>query len=570
MADAAIALLNQGPAAWRGLGRGHQIVLLAVAVLLPVLLFVGSQWIADGQYVPLFASLTAEDAGAIVSQLKAAKVPYRVGGNGEQILVPADRAAELRLKMAVQGLPLGGGVGFEVFDKTAFGVSDFTQRLNYQRALQGELARTIGQLRAVTRARVHLVLPQPSLFAERDRPASASVFLKLQPGAQLGREEVRGIVHLVASSVEGLSPERVTVVDTAGRVLSTGTDQGGPLSPRRLEAKTSIEEGLERRVQGLLDSALGAGQAVARVAVLLNFDQVERTEEKFSPENVARQKTTSSERNKGKTSTPTTPVGSPEIATADKDGAASVTQNEGSRDSESTTYEISRVINRTTTSPGEIRRLTVAVMLNTPQKVTVPAEGDKKEVREPAPRSAEELEKIRQVVKGAVGFDEKRGDEVTVVEMPFDPTTLERERTALEQAAPAGRPFGGPWLSWAMLGGAGVLVLAGLAAVVIVLRQAGRRRVLELAQLAIDSQTPGGGRPATATGVAASAAASTYSPRAPQPLVPDELMDLSREREDIRQKALAMATTEPEATAQLLRAWLVKKRQIPAVPGGAA
>jgi len=568
MADAAIALLNSGPAAWRGLGRGQQLLLLAVAVLLPVLLFVGSQWVADGQYVPLFASLTAEDAGAIVGQLKAAKVPYRVGGNGEQILVPADRAAELRLKMAVQGLPLGGGVGFEVFDKTAFGMSDFTQRLNYQRALQGELARTIGQLRAVTRARVHLVLPQPSLFAERDRPASASVFLKLQPGAQLGREEVRGIVHLVASSVEGLSPERVTVVDTAGRVLSTGADQGGPLSPRRLEAKTSIEESLERRVQGLLDSALGAGQAVARVAVLLNFDQVERTEEKFSPENVARQKTTSSERNKGKTSTPTTPVGSPEIA-IDREGGASVTQNEGSRDSESTTYEISRVINRTLTAPGEVRRLTVAVMLNTPQKVTVPADKDKKEVREPAPRSAEELEKIRQVVKGAVGFDDKRGDEVTVVEMPFDPTTLERERTALEQAAPVARPFGGPWLSWAMLGGAGVLVFAGLAAVVIILRQAGRRRVLELAQLAIDSQAASGGRPVATTGATAAAAAATYSPRAPQPLVPDELLDLSREREDIRQKALAMATTEPEATAQLLRAWLVKKRQIPAVPGGA-
>jgi flagellar M-ring protein FliF len=558
MADAPVPLLNQGPAAWRGLGRGQQILLLAVAVLLPVLLFVGSQWIADGQYVPLFASLTAEDAGAIVGQLKAAKVPYRVGGTGEQILVPADRAAELRLRMAVQGLPLGGGVGFEVFDKTAFGVSDFTQRLNYQRALQGELARTIGQLREVARARVHLVLPQASLFAEKERPASASVFLKLQPGAQLGREQVRGIVHLVASSVEGLSPERITVVDTAGRVLSAASDQNGPLSPRRLEAKAGVEEGLERRVQGLLDTTLGAGQAVARVAVLLSFDQVERTEEKFNPEGVAKQKTRSSERNKGRTAASTTPVGSPDIA--EREGGGTVTQNEGSRESESTTFEISRVVARTLTTPGEIRRVSVAVMLNTPVKVTTSAEN--KEVREPAPRSAEEIEKIRKVVMGAVGFDDKRGDDVTVVEMPFDTATLERERGALEQSVPSTAPGASPWwMSYAMLGGAGLLVLAGLATVVVIVRQASRRRVLELAELAVDSQAAAGGRPAT------TAAGSTYSPRPPQPLVPDELLDLSREREDIRQKALAMATTEPEATAQLLRAWLIKKRQVPAVPG---
>jgi flagellar M-ring protein FliF len=565
MADATgMTLLDQGPAAWRGLGRGQQLLLLGVAVLLPVLLFLGSQWIAEGQYVPLFASLSAEDAGAIVGQLRTAKVPYRVAGNGEQILVPADRAAELRLRMAVQGLPLGGGVGFEVFDKTAFGVSDFTQRLNYQRALQGELARTIGQLREVTRARVHLVLAQPSLFAERERPASASVFLKLQPGATLGREQVRGIVHLVASSVEGLSPERITVVDTGGRVLSTGAEPGGPQSPRRLEAKASMEEGLERRVQGLLDTTLGPGQAVARVAVLLNFDQVERTEEKFSPESITRQRTRSSERTRGRTSAPTTPAGSPDVG--ERDAGASVTQNEGTRESESTTYEVSRVVARTLTAPGEIRRLSVAVMLNTPVRVSSGADG--KDVREPAPRSPEEIEKIRKVVMGSVGFDERRGDDVTVVELPFDASPLERERGALEQPeAPPAAPGLGPWTSYAMLGGAGVLVLAGLIAIVVVLRQSGRRRALELAQLAVASQAATAGRPATAG--TATPAATGYSARPPQPLVPDELLDLSREREDIRQKALAMATTEPEATAQLLRAWLVKKRQIAAGPGGA-
>src|SRR5437870_8587097 len=284
MADALARVWSQGPGVFASLGRAQQVLLLALAVLVPSLMFVGSQWVSDGQYVPLFASLTTEDAGAIVTQLKGAKVPYRLGGGGEQILVPADRANEVRLKMAVQGLPLGGGVGFEVFDRPALGVSDFAQRLNYQRALQGELSRTIGQLRGVTRARVHLVLPQPSLFTDRERPASASVFLKLAPGSQLRAEQVKGIVHLVASSVEGLSPERVTLVDTAGRVLAMGGESAtSAVSGRRLEIKTALEDSLERRVQTLLDSALGPGQAITRVAAQMNFDQMERTEEKFDP-----------------------------------------------------------------------------------------------------------------------------------------------------------------------------------------------------------------------------------------------------------------------------------------------
>lgn len=551
-----MALWNQGPGAWRGLSRGQQLMLLAVAVLLPLGLYLGSQWVTEAQYVPLFASLPAEDAGAIVSQLKAAKVPYRVGGNGEQILVPADRAAELRLRMAVQGLPLGGGVGFEVFDKAAFGVSDFTQRLNYQRALQGELARTIGQLREVSRARVHLVLPQPSLFAERERPASASVFLKLQPGLHLGREQVRGVVNLVASSVEGLSPERITVVDTDGRVLAAGGDSGGALSPRRLEAKSGVEEGLERRVQGLLDATLGPGQAVARVSAMLNFDQIEKTEEKFDPQGVLKQKTKTTESNKGRTSAALTPTGSPDIG--EPQSGANVTQNEGNRDVESVTYEVSRVVARTLTSPGELRRLTVAVMLNVPVKVSQDAE--KKEVREPAPRSAEELEKIRKVVMGAVGFDDKRGDEVTVVEMPFDTSVADRERGALEAAPPAG-PLARAWVSYVLAGGAVVLVLAGLAVVVTILRSRGSRPV-ELVRAV-------SGAPSAAAGALSAASTVLQSgppplPRVPQPLVPEELLELSREREDIRQKAFDMATTEPDATAQLLRAWLVKKRQLPA------
>lgn len=543
-------LVGAGPLA-PALGRPGLLLVLVVVLALAGAgaLVAGSGWLTEGQWVPLFAALTPEDAGAIVNQLRAAKTPYRVGGHGEQILVPADRASELRLRLAVQGLPLGGGVGFEVFDKPVLGVSDFAQRLNYQRALQGELARTIGQLREVARARVHLVLPSPSLFADRDRPASASVFVKLQPGAQLGREQVRGIVHLVASSVEGLTPERVTVVDTAGRVLSPGGDGGGgPLSPRRLEARVALEEELERRLQGLLDAAVGSGQAVARVAVQLKLDQVERTEEKYDPNGVARQRTRSSEQTRAQAAPPRAAVGA-EQAAPEAGAAAGATSNEGRRESESVTYELSRTVARTVTLPGEIQRLSVAVLLNTPAAVSRGADG--KESRQPRPRSQEELDKIRRVVTGAAGIDESRGDQVTVVELPFDASALDRERALLDQPAPPPAAVERRWVTPTTLAVAGGGLVAVAAVAVLLLRGRGRRAAAP-APLSEGEGTPG----------------AAGGPGRAEVLISEPVMTAVREREEIRQKALALAATEPDASAQLLRAWLGRRRPVASLRGG--
>jgi len=193
---------------WTGLSRTQQVLVLAMVLSLVAGVATLLVWAGRTEYATLFASLTPEDTGAIVSQLKAAKIPYRVDEASGVVQVPSRQVYETRLKLASQGLPTGGGVGFELFDKTSFGVTDFAQKLNFQRALQGELARTISQLREVQQARVHLVLPQPSLFTERDKPATASVVLRLRPGSQLSGAQVRGIVHLVAGSVEGLTPER--------------------------------------------------------------------------------------------------------------------------------------------------------------------------------------------------------------------------------------------------------------------------------------------------------------------------------------------------------------------------
>jgi flagellar M-ring protein FliF len=562
MADLLRRVLDSGPPAWTGLGRPVQIALLALALGLPLAVFASSQLMtSDSGYVPLFASLTAEDAGAIVAQLRTAKTPYRIGPTGE-ILVPPDKVGELRLRMAMQGLPLGGGVGFEVFDKTSFGLSDFNQRVNYQRALQGELARSIGQLRGVARARVHLVMPQPSLFAERERQPSASIFLKLAPGARLSAEETRGIVHLVASSVEGLAPERVTMVDTAGRVLAAGSEAGtSHLSPRRLEIKSAVEEGIERRVQSLLDSALGAGQAVTRASAQLNFDQVERTEERFDPKPVTRQESRTIETARGLSAAPSIPAGTPTPGSTPL-GAANTT-NEGTRESATVSYELSRIVARTLTSPGEIERLSVAVLLNTAIKVTEGA--DKKEVRQPVPRPAEEIEKIRRIVMGAAGYSEARGDEVTVVEMPFDTSGRDREQALLEEE-PASRPKAVPSSPVIIAAAAGAALLLLAVPALWILRRRKRQRALDEITRSLQADEARGIVPASAAGGAAAAPHLDLDDLA-APDVPEEFVRLGRERDSLRQKALGLADREPEVAAQLIRAWMVKRKALQTVGG---
>lgn len=537
-----------GTALWAGLSQIQRLLVVALALLVPVGIVVGSQWVSESSYVPLFASLGPEEAGAIITQLKATRTPYKM--NGEQILVPADRAGEVRLRVASQGVPIGGGVGFEVFDRTNLGVSDFTQRLNYQRALQGELARTISQLRGVARARVHLVLPQASLFVEREKPATASVFLKLAPGARLSSEQVRGIVHLVASSVEGLTPERVTVVDTAGRVLLAGGDagSGGALSPRRLELKSAVEEGIERRVQTLLDSVLGPGQAVTRVSAQMNFDQIERTEERFDPNPIVRQETRTVENARGNSSSPIVGAAPPAPAAA---GAptppASTTSNDGTRESESTSYELSKVVARTLTTPGEVQRVSVAVLINgRPQ-----AAREGQPPREP--RAADELDKIRRIVMGAVGFNAARGDEVTVLEMPFEPALVTERGDGAEAIA-----GGAAAQSQQIYIIAGAVAVGIVLAAVVLMRRRGRTRAVEAVARTLETATGA----AAASGAGARGGPATVTP-ADEPEgtgVPEEFLRLGKERKGLRQRAVSLAAAEPEATAQLLRAWMVKKR----------
>jgi flagellar M-ring protein FliF len=272
---------------WTNFSTGQKfsiIGIFAVVVLgLAVLPFV----INSTEYGVLYSDLEQQEAGKIVEKLRESRIQYRLSGNS--VMVPQDRVHELRLTMAMAGLP-SSGVGFELFDKNAFGMTDFVQRLNYQRALQGELTRTISQLDGVEQARVHLALPEQSVFVDQEKKPTASVVLKLRSGAVMGKRQVDGIVHLVASSVEGMQPGGVTVVSSRGEVLFAGNGEEGDsfLTGNQYDLVQTVERYLEGKAQGMLDDFLGPRRAIVKVSVALNFDRIRTERETYDPDGVLR------------------------------------------------------------------------------------------------------------------------------------------------------------------------------------------------------------------------------------------------------------------------------------------
>jgi len=392
----------------------------AISVVLFTLLIVAAN---RTDYRPLFANLTGEDAGEIVKKLKEQKIPYRLEADGKAILVPADKVYDLRLSMASEGLPQGGGVGFEIFDRKNFGMTEFVQKLNYQRALQGELSRTISQLAGVEQARVHLALPEKSLFKEEEKPPTASVVLRMKSARALRESEVQGIVHLVSSSIEGMDPEKVTVLDSRGKILSrTGpSDPASKMSSTMLEMQRSYEKSVEERLQSLLDKAVGQGKSVAKVDALFDFRQVEKFEERYDPEStVVRSEQRTEEKNGAATTASGVPGVQSNLGKAPAPPAPPSTQ--GSKSDETMNYEISRSTARTIEPVGRLAKISVAILVD--GKYDAGAASKAKYV----PRSSDELQKIESLVKSAVGFNSERGDQVTVANIPFqDAAQSEKE-----------------------------------------------------------------------------------------------------------------------------------------------
>src|SRR5262245_3878453 len=383
---------------------GRRVVVGVVGVTSMAMVLSLAWWVQRPLFRPLFTNLAEQDAGAIVEALRAEKVPCELADGGRAVLVPAERLYELRLTLADQGLSGSRRGGFRALRWPNARQTDFLQRLNYQRALQGELARTIGQLGGVESARVHLALPERSLFVAENRRPSASVVVKLAQGRTLSRAQTDGIIHLVAASVEGMQADGVTVVDEAGRMLSGDGRGADPtsVSASALEYEQSVERSTEDRIESMLGAVVGRDKVVARVAATLDFARVERTEESYDPDRTALK----AQHNVKETQTGAhgTGSGAPGVASnLPNDPAGGGEPQHSERKDETASYEVSKVISRTIAPVGTLKQLSVAVMVDG----TYTGEGDKRQF---TPRPQAELDRLKELVKSAVGFNEDRGD----------------------------------------------------------------------------------------------------------------------------------------------------------------
>ncbi|MBI5587540.1 MAG: flagellar M-ring protein FliF [Deltaproteobacteria bacterium] len=390
---------------------------VAAVITAVVALFLFNQ---GPEYKVLFSQLSPEDSGAVIEKLKEKRIEYKV--DGTTISVPAEKVYETRMELAGEGLPQGGGVGFEIFDKTSFGVTDFVQKINYRRALQGELARTISQIKEIESARVHLALPEKGVFLDEQKKARASIIVKLKPGKTLSAGQVSAVAHLVANSFENLRPEDVTVVDTAGRMWTKGSEEDNvlKLTASQLEYKRSVEKDMESRIQSMLEKTVGMNKAVARVSVDVDTKQVERTEETFDPNS---QVVRSEQRNKEKTIGGAVAAGVPGVMSNLPDSAKgpqtpNVTPSQSQRQDEVINYEISKVVSRVVEPVGGIKKMSVAVLVDGNYETVKGADG--KETKKYSARTDAELAKYTDMVKGAVGYTKDRGDVITVVSTPFE------------------------------------------------------------------------------------------------------------------------------------------------------
>lgn len=399
-------------------------------------------WTQQPDMQVLFTNLGSEDAAAIIDKLKETKVPYETTGGGATVLVPSEQVHDLRLQLATQGLPHGGGVGFEIFDRTSIGMSEFVQKLNYRRALQGELARTIAQMPEVERARVHLAIPERRLFASEQEKARGSVILSLRNGQQLSQAQVQGVIHLVSSSVEGLQARDVTIVDGHGRMLSaTVAEDASGLTNTQLDYQRSIEKDVETRIQTMLERIVGPNKAVVRVSSLVDFRKVETTEERYDPNSqVVRSEQRGQEKANGSNGVGGGVPGVQSNVPPGTDQEPTETSSSNSQTkNETVNYEISRTVSKIVEPVGVIKQLSVAVLVDGMYESAKAGEGEAADApaaaRKYIPRSEEDLKRIEDIVKKAMGFSAERQDQVQVVNVQFgvgpdEPQGMGAEATA--------------------------------------------------------------------------------------------------------------------------------------------
>jgi flagellar M-ring protein FliF len=413
----------------------QRIYIAAATVLVIAALVAFTNWRRERDFRPLYSAMSPEDAAAVVQKLHESGTEYRLAENGTGILVPSARVAELRLQMAGAGLPKTGRVGFELFDKTNFGATDFAEQVNYHRAVEGELERSVMALAEVEQARVHVTFPKDSVFLESRQPAKASIMVKLRPGAKLSPANVTAVCHLVASAVEGLSPESISLLDMDGNLLSRprrDTTDGEQPSEAALEYRKQIEKDLVMKINSTLDPLLGPEKFRAGVSVECDFAGGEQSEETFDP---SRSVMVSSEKTEDVNGT-SLASGVPGTASAlprptSRPGASGAG---ATRRTESIAYQTSRLVRKTRLPQGALKRMSVAVLLD--QNVHWEGAGEQaKRIIEPP--SPERIKAIRDLVAAATGLIPDRGDQLIVESLPFE-STLSAGRPA--SPPPAVRP----------------------------------------------------------------------------------------------------------------------------------
>jgi len=591
----------------------QRLYLAGAALAVVGLIYALVLWQKQRDFKPLYTGLAPQDAGAVTARLRERNVEFQLDEGGSTVLVPSGKVDEARLDLAAAGLPKTGRIGYELFDKVSFGVTDFAEQVNYHRALEGELERSMMGLAEVESARVHVTFPKESVFAESRQPAKASVMLKLKHGRRLAQAHVEAIQHLTASAVEGLDPQAVAVLDMRGQLLSRG--QGGaPSEAERSEAfaeqRRKMEADLLAKVQQTLEPLLGAERFRAGVSVEFDLSSGEQSEETFDPGKSVMVTQQRSE----ETAAPQTPGGVPGTPstlprpTGRPFGAGANV----ARRTENVTFQSSRAVRKTSTPQGVLKRLSLSILVD--QRVRWEGAGAKaKRIIEPP--KAEELKAIRDVVAGAVGFNAGRGDQVFVESLAFEATLNATPPVAATTALPPGsllallpEALRSPMALAILAGAACLLLVAVLGLAWLVLRKKKAKKAAQAATATAAIEGSAGDLAALAaaaggeasTGAAAGAAGggemggkdgggadqgaggTRGELTAPSALTVEQLLaDKELERERFEQQELArlqaatMSTTKtdiltrhiseeakknPEAIAQVLRTWLEESR----------
>ena len=454
-----------------------------------------AHWDRERDFRPLYSSLASEDAAAVVAKIKESGTEYRLAENGSAVLVPSSKVAELRLQLAAAGVPKSGRIGYELFDKTNFGASDFTEQVNYHRALEGELERSVTAITAVEQARVHITFAKESIFLESRQPAKASVLVKLRPGAQLSGQNVAAICQLMASAVDGLTPEAVSVVDMRGNLLNrarrpASTDDAEP-SEAVLDYRQKIEHDLLVKINGTLEPLLGADKFRASASVECDFSSSDQSEETFDPNKsvmLTSQKTEDISGGSTAAGVPGTASNLPRPALRPTTGGNGVM-----RRTENITFQSSHTVRHSRFPQGAIKRQSISLLVDSDVRWEGTGAKAKRIVEPP---SAEKLKAVHDLVAGVIGFSAERGDQLIVETLPFEstlnPAPLD---TAAKPAVPA-QPVNqlNDLLhnrSFLMGAGAGLAVFVVLLIVVFRLtRGNGGSRIDMPAQLAAPANTP--------------------------------------------------------------------------------